>query len=255
MVLLRCLIVTVILVTTASASIQDDSVVMTKFTGKIEYMDEGKYLTSYQLCDAEGNPIQAYIYNDRTYVPLRAFAKAMDRNVIWFSESNSILLSDTDRPDVYRPNREYLEFVSKDIDHDEFDDAPRISMARLLSNAEKYEGEKIRVTGPIRIEFECIRLFLTPDDMYLYNAINSVALNLNPELLNTTMRRLEKISTWYATVYGKVERDRPEEHGDFWRIVDIKYIEAVRLTDKTEGEDGSMVRVSEDPRWWLYVED
>ncbi len=45
--------------------------------------------------DANGEPIEAFIYNDSTYLPIRALADAFDKEVSWNGETSTVYINDS----------------------------------------------------------------------------------------------------------------------------------------------------------------
>ena len=70
-----------------------------------------------------------FVYNDTTYVPLRAVSEGLDVNVKWDAVSNTVNIS---KKETVKPNSEYPEYIS---------------LINLIATPEKYHGKYIDVKG------------------------------------------------------------------------------------------------------------
>lgn len=61
---------------------------ITVYTGVNLYIDDVKFNPK----DANGNPVEAFIYNGTTYLPVRAISEAVGKNVQWDGKTSSVYL-------------------------------------------------------------------------------------------------------------------------------------------------------------------
>lgn len=61
--------------------------------------------------DGNGNPVEPFIYNGTTYLPVRALSEALDKEVTWDESTKSIYISDNKRT-IWLNDLEYLKLQS-----------------------------------------------------------------------------------------------------------------------------------------------
>jgi hypothetical protein len=80
---------------------------ITVSTGVNIYVDDKKL----NPVDANGNPVEVFIYNGTTYLPVRAIADAVGKPVMWDGATKSVYLGrhDTDKPAVMLHKLDYFD--------------------------------------------------------------------------------------------------------------------------------------------------
>ena len=75
-------------------------------TGVSIYIDDKKLNPT----DANGNPVEVFIYNGTTYLPLRAISEALDKPVTWDGKTRSVYVGkhDSTEPAVLIANLDYF---------------------------------------------------------------------------------------------------------------------------------------------------
>lgn len=82
----------------------------------IKLQIDGKVVTPK---DAAGNTVEPFTYNGTTYLPVRAIANALDKNVSWDAKSKTVIISSKNQdsaatpPDATKPTIEFLNTVTK----------------------------------------------------------------------------------------------------------------------------------------------
>ena len=112
----------------------------------------------------KGQPLatEHFVYNDMTYVPLRAVAEGLNMDVQWDSQNHTI---DINKNSIVQTDLKYPE---------------HISLINLIATPEKYHGKYIELEGYYYIvDFEGSGLFLTYEYARQYVAKNSVYVNFN----------------------------------------------------------------------------
>lgn len=76
------------------------------FTGVDIYLDDVKL----DPRDANGNPVEVFVYNGTTYLPVRAVGEAVGKTVHWEGKTNSVYLGkhNSDRPAVWIQDLDYF---------------------------------------------------------------------------------------------------------------------------------------------------
>ena len=101
-----------------------------------------------------------FVYNDTTYVPLRAVTEGLNMDVKWDAVANKINIAQKDDKDNIKTDSKFPELVS---------------LINLIATPEKYNGKFVEVDGYYCIlDFESFGLFLTADDARNYISKNSV---------------------------------------------------------------------------------
>ena len=82
------------------------------YTGVDIYVDDLKL----EPTDANGNPVEVFVYNGTTYLPVRAVSEAVGKTVQWEPKTNSVYLGDhkADKPAVWLQDLDY--FMGKDLE-------------------------------------------------------------------------------------------------------------------------------------------
>lgn len=80
---------------------------ITVSTGVNIYVDDVKL----NPVDAKGNPVEVFIYNGTTYLPVRAVAEAIGKPVMWEGKTSSVYLGkhDSEEPTVMLHELEYFD--------------------------------------------------------------------------------------------------------------------------------------------------
>jgi hypothetical protein len=76
--------------------------------------------------------------------------------------------------------------------------APTVTMQQLLAEPRRFEGQRVRTTGFLRLEFEANALYPTRDDFN--NSVMRHAVWL--DLTNAQLRRLGKLNNGHVVVEG-----------------------------------------------------
>ena len=76
------------------------------YTGVDVYVDDMKL----EPTDANGNPVEVFVYNGTTYLPVRAVSEAVGKTVQWEPESNSVYLGKHtgEKPAVWLQDLDYF---------------------------------------------------------------------------------------------------------------------------------------------------
>lgn len=134
------------IVTPAFATLSSKTIEV--LTGVNIYIDDVKLNPT----DVNGNPVEAFIYNGTTYLPVRAIGEALEKTVQWEGETNSVYLGahESNTPAVWLKDLDY--FYGKDwgIDTDKQD-----NLGNSYENAIKYycentyllNGQYTKITG------------------------------------------------------------------------------------------------------------
>ena len=76
------------------------------FTGVNIYIDDQKL----DPRDANGNPVEVFVYNGTTYLPVRAVGEAVGKTVQWDGKTNSVYLGkhSSNKPSVWMKDMDYF---------------------------------------------------------------------------------------------------------------------------------------------------
>lgn len=76
------------------------------FTGVDIYIDDVKLIPK----DANGNPVEVFVYNGTTYLPVRAVGEAVGKAVQWEGKTNSVYLGKHtgEKPAVWLKDLDYF---------------------------------------------------------------------------------------------------------------------------------------------------
>ena len=82
------------------------------YTGVDIYVDDMKL----EPTDANGNPVEVFVYNGTTYLPVRAVGEAVGKTVQWEPKTNSVYLGKHtgEKPAVWLQDLDY--FTGKELD-------------------------------------------------------------------------------------------------------------------------------------------
>lgn len=106
---IMCLLCTVLAVVTLSSTVGYALSSTTKsidvYTGVNIYIDDQKLYPT----DANGNPVEPFIYNGTTYLPVRALSQALGKVVQWDGKTSSVYVGkhESDKPAVWLTNMEW----------------------------------------------------------------------------------------------------------------------------------------------------
>ena len=89
------------------------------YTGVDIYVDDQKL----EPTDANGNPVEAFVHNGTTYLPVRAVSEAVGKPVQWEPKTNSVYLGEhtADKPAVWLQDLDYFTGSKLDIEPTEKD--------------------------------------------------------------------------------------------------------------------------------------
>ena len=100
-------------------------------TGSEIYVDGVKM----EPTDANGNPVDTFVYNGTTYVPLRAVSEYLGKNVSWDGASQRVYIGEA--PGV----KQYLNTVCPPYQSDRFETYATVEMSgQKYANAARYGG-------------------------------------------------------------------------------------------------------------------
>lgn len=152
--------------------------------------------TKYFFADEEGNRIESYTYNDRTYVPIRAFTEFINKELTWDEEKNLITIRD-------KPLHEF-EGLTLGDDYRLYDELEHVSLIELIVTPEEYNEKIVCIEGVLSVEFENDALYLTRDDYTYMNKKNAISLNFRTDnQLGVSMAELEQLDGCYVRIEGK----------------------------------------------------
>lgn len=86
-----------------------------------------------------------------------------------------------------------------------------VPMQQLLADPQRFEGQRVRTTGFLRLEFEANALYLTRDDFN--NTVMQHAVWL--DLTNAQLRKLSKLNNGHVVVEG-IFSAKYKGHGGKW---------------------------------------
>lgn len=80
---------------------------ITVYSGVDIYIDDAKL----DARDANGNPVEAFVYNGTTYLPVRAVGEAVGKAVQWESKTSSVYIGShrSDKPAVWLDELDYFD--------------------------------------------------------------------------------------------------------------------------------------------------
>lgn len=108
------------------------------YTGVDVYVDDVKV----EPTDVNGNPVEVFVYNGTTYLPIRAIGKALGKPVQWEGKTNSAYVGkhQGEKPAVWIKDLDY--FVGQDWTiYDEDDGKDNVGVAHDGAVSNKYYGE------------------------------------------------------------------------------------------------------------------
>lgn len=101
-----------------------------------------------------------------------------------------------------------------------------VTMQQLLAEPQRFEGQRVRTTGFLRLEFEANALYPTRDDFN--NTVMQHAVWL--DLTNAQLRRLSKLNNGHVVVEG-VFSAQYKGHGGKWPGA-LRQVGSVRMWRK-----------------------
>lgn len=80
---------------------------ITVYSGVDIYVDDARL----DARDANGNPVEVFIYNGTTYLPVRAVGEAVGKAVQWESKTSSVYIGQhkSDKPAVWLDELDYFD--------------------------------------------------------------------------------------------------------------------------------------------------
>jgi hypothetical protein len=104
--------------------------------------------------------------------------------------------------------------------------AQTVTMQQLLAEPQRFEGQRVRTTGFLRLEFEANALYPTRDDFNNAAMEHAVWLDLS----NAQLRRLGKLNNGHVVVEGEFSVQY-KGHGGKWLGV-LRHVAGVRMWRK-----------------------
>ncbi len=106
-ILLGIIACAIILSTTAIAA-SNSKMIEAFYTGIKLYIDGGEITPK----DAKGNIVEPFIYNGTTYLPVRAVAEALGKDVVWDGANQSVYIGKEgqNKPDNYLDKLQYVDY-------------------------------------------------------------------------------------------------------------------------------------------------
>lgn len=127
------------------------------YTGVDIYVDDVKLDPQ----DAKGDPVEAFVYNGTTYLPVRAVGEAVGKTVQWEGKTNSVYLGKHtgDKPAVWLKDLDYFEGHgwsttenSTWADSEVKDNLGKVRSNAIsgdISNTYKINGQYSKITGTL----------------------------------------------------------------------------------------------------------
>ena len=150
----------------------------------------------------------SFLYEGRTYIPLRAYAESADMQVDWEEETRSVHVQSNVLPEL---------------------DIYSVSLINLIANPKQFHGKKVSATGWVRLEFESTMIYLTEADYEKYNRENGIRID-NGKYWNDEKEEYSNnaLNGKYCIIKGIFEFDE-----DYWfqiggaagRITDVERLE------------------------------
>lgn len=118
------------------------------YTGVDIYVDDLKL----EPTDANGNPVEAFVHNGTTYLPVRAVSEAVGKTVQWEPKTNSVYLGEhtADKPAVWLQDLDYFtgkEFWVKDTWKDNLGNTRQEVIIRSFDNTYLLNGQYSAISG------------------------------------------------------------------------------------------------------------
>ena len=147
------------------------------YTGVDIYVDDQKLAPT----DANGNPVEAFVHNGTTYLPVRAVSEAVGKPVQWEPKTNSVYLGEhtADKPAVWLQDLDYFtgkDFWVKDTWKDNLGNTRQEVIKRSFDNTYLLNGQYSAISGTFfqdynnRSSDDTSYLKIYGDGELLYNA-------------------------------------------------------------------------------------
>lgn len=138
------------------------------FPGVNIYIDDQKLNPT----DANGNPVEAFIYNGSTYLPVRAISEALGRPIQWEGATTSVYVGkhSGSRPAVWLSQMDYFAgtadsgFYTASSEKDNFGTTHTNCITRYFDRSYALNGQYSRLTGTLYQTYD--RRSLTVDSSY-----------------------------------------------------------------------------------------
>ncbi|MCI8538170.1 MAG: copper amine oxidase [Oscillospiraceae bacterium] len=180
------------------------------FTGVNIYIDDVKLNPK----DANGNPVEAFIYNGTTYLPVRAVSEALGKPVQWEGKTQSVYVGkhSSDTPAVYLSQLDYfnnagagswhLGEITKDNLGNEHSYSLATSNGNNSSITYKLNGQYTKLTGLYYQKYEdrsrdhdAITLVISGDGRELWHG--SVGPGLDPVDISIDITGVLELKIYY----------------------------------------------------------
>lgn len=147
------------------------------YTGVDIYVDDMKL----EPTDANGNPVEVFVYNGTTYLPVRAVGEAVGKTVQWEPKTNSVYLGEHtgEKPAVWLQDLDYFtgeELSVKDMRKDNLGTPRQEVIMKSFDNTYLLNGQYSAISGTLfqdynsRSSDEVSYLKIYGDGELLYNA-------------------------------------------------------------------------------------
>lgn len=155
---------------------------ITVYPGVSIYMDD----TKLNPTDANGNPVEAFIYNGTTYLPVRAVSEALGQVVQWDGRTNSVYIGKhaSDTPAAWLSQMEYFSGTESDrfytaaTEKDNLGDTHAYCITRGFDRTYVLNGQYSRISGTLyqtynersnSIDFEDQGIYIYGDGKLLFS--------------------------------------------------------------------------------------
>lgn len=142
------------------------------FTGVSVYVDDNKLNPK----DVNGTPVDVFIYNGTTYLPVRAVSEALEVPVQWEGSTSSVYIGkhNGNKPAVWLANMDYFagsEYITtQDNEKDNLGDTHQHCITRGFSRTYALNGRYSHMTGNLfqKYEYRANRTFSETSGINVY---------------------------------------------------------------------------------------
>lgn len=181
------------------------------FTGVDIYIDDVKLNPK----DANGNPVEVFVYNGTTYLPVRAVGEAVGKTVQWEGKTNSVYLGKHtgEKPAVWLKDLDYFTGMQFSTEATEKDNLGNMKENVILNkgtqgstynNVYKLNGQYSKISGTLfqRYNFRSwdygkAKLEIYGDGKLLYSAI--MGSGVEPIEFSVDLRGVLELKVYFDT--------------------------------------------------------